>query len=189
MPKTGWELIGDTGAYLTNNKTGHFHDPILSKHLPSFMVARGIRSVIDIGCGLGLYGNDIRNAQIHYRGFDANPNVSAMSGGRCEYADFSKTNSFGLFDCVLSLEVGEHIPKKYEAVFLDNIASHSNGLIILSWALVGQGGHGHVNCQDNDYIIAQMHKRKCQFNQDMTDILRKHSSLKWLKNTIMVFTK
>ena len=40
---------------------------------------------------------------------------------------------FGIrqYDWIISLEVAEHIPKKYEAVYLDNILRHATKRIIL----------------------------------------------------------
>ena len=58
------------------------------------------------------------------------------------------------YDWVLSLEVGEHLPKRHEAAFLENCHRHNARGMVLSWATRGQGGTGHVNEQDNDYVKA-----------------------------------
>jgi hypothetical protein len=47
---------------------------------------------------------------------------------------------------IISLEVAEHIPEKYEAVYLDNIFRHAKEGIILSWAVPGQIGLSHIAC-------------------------------------------
>jgi 2-polyprenyl-3-methyl-5-hydroxy-6-metoxy-1,4-benzoquinol methylase len=60
------------------------------------------------------------------------------------------------FDCVISLEVGEHIPQKSESVFINNLISHTKQYLILSWATPGQVGDAHVNEQDADYIISKI---------------------------------
>ncbi|KAK7004434.1 hypothetical protein BgiMline_005954, partial [Biomphalaria glabrata] len=39
-----------------------------------------------------------------------------------------------IFDWVLSIEVGEHIPPQYEDTYLDNLARHAREGLILSWA-------------------------------------------------------
>jgi 2-polyprenyl-3-methyl-5-hydroxy-6-metoxy-1,4-benzoquinol methylase len=49
------------------------------------------------------------------------------------------------YDWIISLEVAEHIPEIYEAVYLDNIFRHAKEGIILSWAVPGQGGLSHIN--------------------------------------------
>jgi hypothetical protein len=75
-------------------------------------------------------------------------------------------------DLVISIEVGEHIPKEFEQVFIDNICSHTNSKLILSWAIVGQGGDGHVNCQNNDYIIAKLKEKGFEHDEYNSSVLR-----------------
>jgi hypothetical protein len=87
----------------------------------------------------------------------------------------------------MSLEVGEHIPAEFESIYLDNVAKHAKGLIILSWAVPGQNGDGHVNCQSNEHIIDEMHLRSFTLDEVATKALRNSASLWWFKNTIMVF--
>ena len=90
----------------------------------------------------------------------------------------------------LCLEVGEHIEPEHEAIVLDNIANSATKKIIMSWAIPGQGGFGHVNCRENDYIIAQMQARGWKHNPEESDFLRARcSGCDWFKNTIMVFDK
>ena len=60
------------------------------------------------------------------------------------------------FDWVLSLEVGEHLPKKFERIFIENLDRHNLRGIVLSWDLKGQGGYGHFNEQSNEYIKSVM---------------------------------
>ena len=51
-----------------------------------------------------------------------------------------------------SLEVAEHIPLENEEAYLDNCCKLCEIGCILSWALPGQGGLGHVNEQPNEYV-------------------------------------
>jgi tryptophanyl-tRNA synthetase len=59
----------------------------------------------------------------------------------------------------------------------------------LSWAIIGQGGNGHVNCQDNDYIISEITKRGWIFDADTTAEVRVKMPDNWIKNTVMFFNK
>lgn len=90
---------------------------------------------------------------------------------------------------VFSLEVGEHIPNKWEDTYLDNLARNSAKYIIMSWAIDGQKGDGHVNCHPNHYIIGKMFERGFFFSTPVSRYLRSCASLFWLKHTIMVFEK
>ena len=93
------------------------------------------------------------------------------------------------YDWVISLELGEHIPKRFEKTFINNLITHAKNGIILSWAVKGQGGVGHVNCQNNDYVKARM--KELGFVDDIRaeEFLRKRAWRPWFKNTIMVFRK
>ena len=89
----------------------------------------------------------------------------------------------------MSLEVGEHLPKKYENIFIKNLHDNNKYGIILSWAIKGQPGHGHINCQNNDYIKKIFTDLGYINDVDAEKELRRKSSLWWFKKTIMVFRK
>ena len=144
-------------------------------------------TIIDIGCGNGDYTRMLKSVGYDCKGYDGSPLTPEISGGLCGVMDFSVPVDVGKYDLVLSLEVGEHIPAEYEQVFLDNVVNASNEQIILSWAIEGQGGTGHVNCRNNDYIIKEMEKRGFAYDADLSDWLRIHSVFPWFQNTIMVF--
>ncbi|KAK7004452.1 hypothetical protein BgiMline_005973, partial [Biomphalaria glabrata] len=40
-----------------------------------------------------------------------------------------------IYDWILSIEVAEHIPAKFEEIYLDNLVRHAREGIILSWAV------------------------------------------------------
>jgi hypothetical protein len=90
---------------------------------------------------------------------------------------------------VLCLEVGEHIPKQFEQIFLNNIDKYNAKGVVLSWALKGQGGFGHFNEQNNDYVKRAMAARGYKNDLAAEERLRAAASLSWFKNTIMVFRK
>ena len=104
--------------------------------------------------------------------------------------DLSKPNKLEeKFDWVLCLEVGEHIPKEYESILIKNIDDNNTKGVVLSWAVVGQGGDGHVNCQDNEYIKEAFSSLNYTNDEYSEFTLRSHATLPWFKNTIMVFRK
>lgn len=59
--------------------------------------------------------------------------------------------------------------------------------IVLSWAIKGQGGYGHVNERSNEYIQNKIEEFDYSYLEDASLLLRSKSSLGWFKNTIMVF--
>jgi len=69
------------------------------------------------------------------------------------------------------------------------LRSHAKKGIILSWAVKGQGGIGHFNEQDNDYIKNTFSEYFFKNDLHAENFLRKNSSVAWFKNTMRVFRK
>ncbi len=152
----------------------------------------GVKNAIDIGCGNGGYTKNFIKHGIKAVGYDGNPYTRQVSGGLCGTKDFSEPVDLGKFDLVLSLEVGEHIPAKYEQVFIDNLARHAEKHICLSWAVEGQAGYGHFNCRNNDYVIEEFRKRGFAYDPEISQRLRDASNQKlypWFANTVMSFRR
>lgn len=150
--------------------------------------------VNDFGCGKGEY---LR--YLHDIGFKS---LCGYEGVVLEGRDFYTVKPQDLavpFSLTLSqgntisLEVGEHIPKEFEHVFIDNICNNTRkgGIAFISWAIPGQAGYGHVNCQHNIYIIEQFRQRG--FTLLLEDTLNARASVEerfgYFRNTIMVFKK
>lgn len=183
-------VINERGFWECDLGVGHVHDSRLCNSLIKFIKTNHIKSVVDFGCGMADYTKTFLNNQIPTDAFDGNPNTDLLTKGIASTLDLSKEFDLNKkYDCVLTLEVGEHIPQEYEQIFLDNICKHSNKFVVLSWAVEGQGGDGHVNCKNNDYIINQMKLRNFNCDIENSNLLRKESSVSWFKNTIMVFKK
>jgi cyclopropane fatty-acyl-phospholipid synthase-like methyltransferase len=137
-------------SYVTS---GHYNDSTLAEGLISFFRSESVSSLADFGCGNGYYVKRLLDHDISSIGFDGNPNTPIMTNNTCKVLDLSIPYKFQeAFDWVISLEVGEHLPKQFEDIFLDNLHNNNRNGIILSWAIKGQGGIGHVNEQNNDYI-------------------------------------
>lgn len=179
------------GYWLDVDAKNHYVDLNLAEALALFFEQNQARSVVDFGCGTGGYTEVLRNHLIYCEAYDGNPNTSIISNGVGQVLDLSQPiNLQHKFDWVLSLEVGEHIPKTFERNFIKNLIVHAKKGVILSWAQKGQGGHGHVNEQSNKYIKKKL--RHYGFYNDLKTerFLRKQASSNFaFKNTIMVFRK
>jgi Methyltransferase domain len=174
-------------GYWLSHEEGHYFDPSLAQELTLLLHGK---SVCDFGCGLGKYVNWLRKVGFEADGYDGNPNTGVLTKGVCRSLNLAER--FRLerqYDAVICLEVGEHIPKQLESVFLDNLVSHAKEMIVLSWAIPGQEGDGHVNCRSSSYVIYQLFKRGFRLQPRWTALLRANCSLYWFKNTLMVFRK
>ncbi len=185
MHPEGYWLSHEEGH--TSPEAGYFFDPVLADELSRFLTGK---SICDFGCGLGKYVQWLRTKNFECDGFDGNPNTGMLTGGICRSLNLAEPVQLERkYDGVICLEVGEHVPKKFEATFLNNLTKHANETIVVSWAIPGQEGDGHVNCRPNSYIIYQLWKRGFQFRPLQTNLLRANCSLPWFNNTLMVFSK
>ena len=140
--------IGPTGGFcLEKNK---FH--VGGNHMWCKNLAKELRrlfngqSVYDFGAGLGWYGkallagDDSDAFRVRsYKAFDGAENIEdVFPDGFVKHLDLSKPVYLSARDWVLSLEVGEHIPRQYQSVFVDNLHRHNTKGIVLSWAVEGK---------------------------------------------------
>ena len=183
--------INNLGFWETTDGTGHVHDINLCEALTSYLLITGHKTVVDFGCGMGDYAKAFKAVNLDVEAFDGNPNTEVLTEGIGRVLDLSKP--FYLqkkFDAVMSLEVGEHIPAEFEDLFISNITKHAKKTLIISWAVEGQGGDGHVNCKNNDYIIRQIEERGFKYKKKASEELRKAATnASWFSNTLMVFDK
>lgn len=180
--------INEKGFWENKTAEGHHHDKSLARAILDMLKKDECKTLVDFGCGMNYYTEHFRQAGVICQAYDGNPNTYALTLGTARTQDLSVEFDLGeKFDCVLSLEVGEHIPAEFESIYLDNICKHAKGMIILSWAVPGQAGDGHVNCQTNAHIIDEMHLRAYTLDEVATKALRNASSLPWFQKTIMVF--
>lgn len=186
--------INERGFWENKTPEGHGYDLGLAYALVHFFLRERAESVIDMGCGTGIYTAILRAEGFKVLGVDGNPNTPELTNGLCGVADLSKDCFLGEFDWVLSLEVGEHIPAEYEKNFLGNLDRHNRQGIVLSWAVKGQGGDGHVNCQDNEEIMLKLSDMKYELDTLDTAALRTACAKYpqtgwWFRNTLMVFRR
>lgn len=190
------ELRGYPGGWkLEDALKEHAFSLELAYWIADLLKKQGVQFASDLGAGAGFYAAFLNRQEIYTSAYDANPLKSACLSGvhimdLSEKYDWGSNGDYWAADATLCLEVGEHIEPEYEATVLDNIANSATKKIIMSWAIPGQGGFGHVNCRENEYIIAQMQARGWKHNPEESDFLRARcSGCDWFKNTIMVFEK
>lgn len=153
-------------------------------------------SIADLGCGHNFYCSVLNYANYDAWGFD----MVDLGSLYFSVADITKPieNKPAFLEAfshkptnVISLEVGEHIPLEKSDGYLDNVCSFG-GDVIMSWAVKGQAGVGHINCQSNDWVIDKMAERGYLIDFKKTEELRNavyacHCS--WFTHTLMYFSK
>ena len=182
--------VGPTGIWLRVAANIHRFDAGLAAALAGFFQERG-GNVLDVGCGDGSYLRSLREAGIECDGYDGSPNTPAMTGGLCGVLDFSKPVQLDTrYDWVLSLEVGEHIPRELEPVFIDNLHACNTRGVVLSWAVPGQGGIGHANERSNEYVKDVFECLGYHNDVQAESLLRAAvTDCYWFRDTLMIFVK
>jgi len=175
-------------------KAEHQYSPELAAMLVKLLDGK---TVCDLGCGLGSYVAMLRSRGIEAVGFDGNPHTMEIAETRyVSVQDLSVPFRLPApVDWVISFEVGEHIPREYEDVFLDNLTANASEGIVLSWAVPtaydNGGTMGHVNSRDNVYIIERLARRGWMFDAKQTRAWRKGIGARCIhfRDTLMLFRR
>ncbi|CAG5124240.1 unnamed protein product [Candidula unifasciata] len=170
---------------LLQNKDQQGFSTALSKFLKG-------KTVASFGDGPGLYKKHIDSLGevSSYIAYDGAPFCETVTGGLVKFLDLTAPQ-YGLpaYDWVVSVEVGEHIPAKFEDIYLDNMVRHAKEGIVLSWAVPGQGGLSHVNNKAPEAVMAQMEKRGFIIDQEGGNQLRQASRFSWFKSNVNVYRR
>lgn len=184
-PATG---IWNIGGSDVEDKKEHKFDHHVALSVANLLKQEDAGDIMDFGCGNGSYVFFLRDMGFSVQGCDGNRNTPQLTSNTCSIQDLSKAFDWGTqFDWSVCLEVGEHIPLERERTFLDNLAIHTRRGLILSWALPGQGGCGHLNEQPNDYVIERMASREFEYDEEESLKLRENTHWWWFEKTLMVF--
>jgi cyclopropane fatty-acyl-phospholipid synthase-like methyltransferase len=153
------------------------------------------RSVIDVGCGSGEYLEALRSHDMEVHGIE----LAAAALARChekglEVAPIDLIQDDALpwqADLVCSFEVAEHLPKSGARNFVRLVTSSAREHIVMTAALPGQPGLGHVNCQPKSYWIDLFAEHGFAFDAEMTESWQKSYTDRpvavWFKQNLMIF--
>lgn len=178
--------ISKTGAWIISDQYEYLLDYELANQLVTFFRNS---SVIEFGAGTGRYTSYLKNEGIDIRGYDGVENIYELSKGLVQYLDLTKPLELEPSEWVLCLEVAEHIPRRYENIFVENVQKTSKFGVVLSWAGLSQPGVGHVNNREQGYVKKVMSLGGFQYVEKSSKLLRESSKLWWFKKNIMVFIR
>lgn len=168
-------------------------DSAFANFIAQFFIANDISKndkIYDFGCSDGFYLSVLENF-----GFVNLIGIEGQIPKQKRFPNILQKNLIHNFllpkGHIISLEVGEHIPQKYTNIYVKNLANNTceNGFLILSWAIPGQVGVGHVNCLSNRDVIEIMTQQNFQFLPEPTKEARDIANKTWFKNSVMFFKK
>lgn len=182
------KFVDNTGYWKSEISNVHEYSLELAKWISEFLPKDKL--IHDFGCGNGNYLKYLQDNNfkklIGYEGEIPNSKV---------FDNITQQNLIYEFKVqkgnVICLEVGEHIPKEYQDVFLNNICNACDDKLILSWAIRGQTGLLHINCLDYDEIKPFIEIRGFKLLEQESLNARSciNFSCDWFKNTIYIFQK
>lgn len=133
-----------------------------------------IKSVIDVGCGMGFSMIEFMKYCDNVVGIEGS--MFALENSPVKenifYHDYSigELETEDTYDFCWSCEFVEHVDEEYRDNFLSTFAFAK--YVAMTFAQPGQPGHHHVNCQTQEYWIEHMGKFGFEFNEDVTKELR-----------------
>lgn len=157
------------------------------------------KSIVDLGCGTGLYIRPFLTKDVDFLGVDIsesafNDKVRCVGADRLKIVDIAN-QGFSLpkkYDVALCLEVLEHIGNEKTNVLIDNITKASD-ILIVSAAQPGQAGLNHVTLEPPEYWNKLFAEKG--FKRDYHDeyqlilpVSKVHHTI-WIIRNLMVFKR
>ena len=161
------------------------------------MKSFNLKSVIDIGCGAGIYLKEFMDQGVEILGYDGSPAAveESLVENKIKLRDLSKPLKLNRkFDLCLCFEVAEHLENKYSAVLVDTLMGLSD-IVIFTAATPGQGpvSIGHINEQPHPFWIDLFTKKGFKYKKELSEKMRKEMENKkvvwWITKNLMIFTK
>ena len=153
--------------------------------LKYFINELDIKSMIDIGCGIGEQTFFAHNMGLHAVGVDGDYTVKRQKGpiyiehdyaaGPLGGAYMKHVPESGFFDLGWSIEFLEHVDEKYIPNFMETFKLCK--FMVVTHAYPGQGGHHHVNEQEKEYWIDIFNKNNFRYDFSLTNKIKSVSTM------------
>jgi hypothetical protein len=147
----------------------------------------GVRSMLDIGCGLPGMVYYAKSKGIKAVGVDGDPSIGHDFPVIVLHDYVRGPLYLGEFDLGWSVEFVEHVEEQYIRNFMETFAGCRQ--VFITAAVPSQPGYHHVNCQLGDYWISRFEAAGFTLDREATDGVRKHSTMlsRFTEHTGLVF--
>jgi len=146
------------------------------------------KSVLDIGCGPGIYVDSLRDRNVNAHGIDIDDRVHGKPHLKYQSL-FDITDE--LAETVICMEVAEHIDSDLEDLVVKKVVGTVGKTLIWTAAAIGQGGIGHVNCKDKetwaDKITAAGLVRNHKKETELIEYANRGYHIGWFVNNLLYF--
>jgi hypothetical protein len=125
-----------------------------------------------------------------YTGFDGSPSIDSLTNGFVNFMDLSRPQTFNrTYDWVMSISVGEFIPKELENVYVQNIVQPAKEGLVISWGYKLNKDVAFTNEKSNAEVAAMIEPLGFELQEDMSRKLRFSTKIAWYKRGLMVFKR
>ena len=145
--------------------------------------------VVDVGCGPGMLVYSLREQGVNAIGYDIDERINNIEYLK-QVSLFDLTDPADLVTC---MEVAEHIEEGLSDSVVDSVMRNikPNGILLWTAARPGQGGVGHINCQEKEYWQEKFQKRNmirnAKMEKELIEYTLKGSYMGWFVNNVMIF--
>jgi glycosyltransferase involved in cell wall biosynthesis len=147
-------------------------------------------TVLDIGCGPGIYVDSLRASGITASGIDIDDRVLGKPWLKYQSL-FDLTDEHA--SVVLCMEVAEHVDSRQADQLVEKVVATVDNTLIWTAAAIGQGGIGHINCQHKQYwadkITALGLVRNTEKEQDLIYYAQSGAHMGWFVNNLLYFER
>jgi len=178
------------GQWTLNTGGCYFLDVGLATAIAAFVREEGHvhATLTELGAGLGCYAAVLASCGVRIvAAVDGAVDIERQTGGRVQRWDLAEPMD-ALADWVLSLEVAEHLPPRYQAAFVDNLVENARCGVILSWSDSRQGS-GHVNVRSASYVTDLMLHNGFKHAEQHSATLRQAAGVSWLQRNVRVYER
>jgi len=165
-------MISDYGKYETTlNKPhlgGHYEFTSMFMEELDFLKHKlNIKSMLDIGCGLGGMVEFANFIDIYSVGVDGDPTLQEKPYVIKHDFNDGELKLDDKFDLVYSIEFLEHVYEVYQPNYMPLF--QKGNYVFVSGATPGQGGWHHVNEQHREYWVDKFKQYNFTYRQDIVD--------------------
>lgn len=154
-----------------------------------------VKSVIDVGCGIGTWLKVCLDSGItDIKGIDGDyVNREQLVIPHSHFKSHDLETPLNLerkFDLVISLEVAEHLIPEAAGTFIDTLALHGD-IILFSAATKEQGGQNHLNEQEPTYWEKLFNEKGYHYYDLVRPFFWQNEDIEWWyrQNTFLVSKK
>ena len=135
------------------------------------------KSIIDVGCGCGIYLQEFQKLEVEIAGYDGSPDAirESLVGDKIKLFDLAEPLKLNQkFDLALCAEVAEHLEEKNADTLVDSLVGLSNDIVFTA-AVLGQGPRsiGHINEQLPEYWIEKFQRRGFVLQVELANAIKK----------------